>query len=121
MPFRCVFHAGTVPDSRGGDSSAVVNTPDGEIPWPHVSRLSDEEMKLVVRGAVNKPYGPTRSGSRTDSQQRDSSSKTKWRQAGPAGVPPGPALLRARFSNLEIPSRLSFGAEKSRRRLCERG
>ncbi len=51
------YHAGTVPDSQSGDFSDVVaRTPHGEIPWPHVSRLSDEEMKLVVRDAVNKTY-----------------------------------------------------------------
>jgi hypothetical protein len=46
-----------VPDSQSGDFSDVIaRTPHGEIPWPHVSRLSDEEMKLVVRDAVNKTY-----------------------------------------------------------------
>jgi hypothetical protein len=49
------FHAGTVPDSRSGDfSDVVVKTPYGEIPWSGLSRLSDEEMKLVMRDAVNK-------------------------------------------------------------------
>jgi hypothetical protein len=51
------FHAGTVPDSRSGDfSDVVVNTPYGEIPWSGLSRLSEEEMKLLMRDAVNKTY-----------------------------------------------------------------
>ena len=51
------FHSGTVPDSERGDfSDVVVKTPYGEIPWPGLSRLSDEEMKLVIRDAVNKTY-----------------------------------------------------------------
>ena len=51
------FHPGTVPDSRSGHfSDVVVKTPYGEIPWSDLSRLSDEEMKLVVRDAVNKTY-----------------------------------------------------------------
>ena len=51
------FHAGTVLDSRSGDfSDVVVKTPYGEIPWSGLSRLSDKEMKLVMRDAVNKTY-----------------------------------------------------------------
>ncbi len=51
------FHTGTAPDSRSGDfSDVVVKTPYGEIPWSGLSRLSDEEMKLLMRDAVNKTY-----------------------------------------------------------------
>jgi ligand-binding SRPBCC domain-containing protein len=51
------FHAGTVADSKSGDfSDVVVKTPYGEIPWTSLSRLSDDEMKLVMRDAVNKTY-----------------------------------------------------------------
>ena len=51
------FHAGTFPDSKSGDSSdVVVKTPFGEIPWSGLSRLSDEEMKFLMRDAVNKTY-----------------------------------------------------------------
>jgi hypothetical protein len=51
------FHAGIVPDSHSGDfSDVVVKTPVGEIPWSRLSRLSDNEMKLVMRDAVNKTY-----------------------------------------------------------------
>jgi ligand-binding SRPBCC domain-containing protein len=47
------YHAGTVPDSHTGDfSDVVVRTPHVEILWPHVSRLNDEEMELVVWDAV---------------------------------------------------------------------
>ena len=46
-----------IPDSQSGDfSDVVVKTPYGEIPWSDLSRLSDEEMRLVVRDAVNKTY-----------------------------------------------------------------
>ena len=47
------FHSGTVPDSKAGDFSDVVVK---EIPWSGLSRLSDEEMKLLMRDAVNKTY-----------------------------------------------------------------
>jgi ligand-binding SRPBCC domain-containing protein len=51
------FHSGTIPDSKTGDfSDVVVKTPFGEIPWTSLPRLSDEEMKLVMRDAVNKTY-----------------------------------------------------------------
>jgi hypothetical protein len=51
------FHAGTVPDSKSGDfSDVVVKTPFGEIPWSGLSRLSDEEMKVLMRNAVNKTH-----------------------------------------------------------------
>ena len=48
---------GHCPDSKKGDfSDVVVKTPYGEIPWSGLSRLSDEEMKLLMRDAVNKTY-----------------------------------------------------------------
>jgi hypothetical protein len=51
------LHAGTVPHSQSGDfSDVVLKTPYGEIPWSGLSRLSDEEMKLLMRDAVNKTY-----------------------------------------------------------------
>jgi ligand-binding SRPBCC domain-containing protein len=51
------FHAGTVPDSKSENfSDVVVKTPYGEIPWTSLSRLSDVEMKLVMRDAVNKTF-----------------------------------------------------------------
>ena len=51
------LHAGTSPSSKTGDFSDVkVVTPYGEIPWNHLSRLSDEEMKKLMKEFVNKVY-----------------------------------------------------------------
>ena len=48
------FHAGTFPSSRSGDYSDVkVVSPYGEIAWQDVSRLSDDEMKLLMIDVVN--------------------------------------------------------------------
>jgi hypothetical protein len=33
-----------------------VVSPFGEIPWPELSRLSDEEMKVLMVEVVNKTY-----------------------------------------------------------------
>jgi hypothetical protein len=51
------LHAGTTPASKSGDYSDVkVVTPYGEIPWQQLSRISDEEMKLLMKEIVNKLY-----------------------------------------------------------------
>jgi len=51
------LHAGTGPSSETGDYTDVkVVTPSGEIPWPELSRLSDEEMKVLMIEVVNKTY-----------------------------------------------------------------
>lgn len=51
------LHAGTTPNSLSGDFSDVkVVTPFGEIPWPQVSRISDEEMKPLMIEIVNRVY-----------------------------------------------------------------
>jgi hypothetical protein len=51
------LHAGVTPDSATGDcSDVVVHSPYGEIPWPKLSRLSDEEMKALMIEVVNKTY-----------------------------------------------------------------
>ena len=51
------LHCGTTPSSLTGDYSDVkVVTPYGEIPWPQVSRISDEEMKRLMKGIVNYIY-----------------------------------------------------------------
>lgn len=43
------FHSGQVPHSRAGDYSDVrVVTPDGDISWNQVSRLSDMEMRALM-------------------------------------------------------------------------
>jgi hypothetical protein len=51
------LHAGITPDSQTGDyTDVVVRSPYGEIPWPRLSRLSDEEMKALMIEVVNKTY-----------------------------------------------------------------
>jgi hypothetical protein len=51
------LHAGISPSSQAGDHSDVtVVTPYGEIPWKNVSRISDEEMKLLMKEVVNKIF-----------------------------------------------------------------
>src|ERR1700686_4115990 len=51
------LHAGITPDSQIGDyTDVVVRSPYGEIPWPNLSRLNDEEMKALMIDAVNKTY-----------------------------------------------------------------
>jgi hypothetical protein len=51
------LHSGITPSSKAGDYSDVkVVTPYGEIPWENVSRISDEEMKRLMKGIVNQVY-----------------------------------------------------------------
>lgn len=51
------LHGGITPDSKTGDFSDVkVVTPYGEIPWTELSRISDEEMKPLMKEIVNKVY-----------------------------------------------------------------
>jgi hypothetical protein len=51
------LHSGVTPSSASGDYSDVhVTTPYGEIPWPKLSRLSDEEMKSLMIDVVNRTY-----------------------------------------------------------------
>src|SRR5437870_12773689 len=51
------FHAGMTPCSEAGDySDVIVKTPAGDIPWSNHSRLSDEEMKILMIDVVNRTY-----------------------------------------------------------------
>jgi hypothetical protein len=51
------LHAGITPTSKTGDYSDVkVISPFGEIPWNEVSRISDEEMKALMIGVVNRVF-----------------------------------------------------------------
>ena len=51
------LHAGSPVISKTGDYSDVkVVTPDREIPWNEVSRISQEEMKKLMKQVVNKLY-----------------------------------------------------------------
>jgi hypothetical protein len=51
------LHAGEPVVSKTGDFSDVkVISPDGEIPWNEVSRISQPEMKKLMKQIVNKLY-----------------------------------------------------------------
>jgi hypothetical protein len=51
------LHAGITPSSQSGDNSDVkVVTSYGEIPWGNLSRISDEEMKRLMKEIVDKLY-----------------------------------------------------------------
>lgn len=55
--FLEALHSGITPSSQSGDYSDVkVVTPYGEIPWHKLSRLSDEEMKRLMKEIVDKIY-----------------------------------------------------------------
>ena len=51
------LHSGTTPSSQTRDYADVkVVTPYGEIPWPKLSRISDDEMKKLMKEIVDKLY-----------------------------------------------------------------
>src|SRR4051812_1567600 len=51
------LHAGRGPGSVTGDYTDVtVVTPYGDIAWPELSRLNNEEMKVLMIDVVNKTY-----------------------------------------------------------------
>ena len=51
------LHAGVPVVSKAGDFSDVkVVTPEREIPWNEVSRISQQEMKTLMTQVVNKLY-----------------------------------------------------------------
>jgi hypothetical protein len=51
------LHVGITPNSQTGDYiHVVVRSPYGEIPWPRLSRLSDEEMKALMIDVVSRTY-----------------------------------------------------------------
>jgi hypothetical protein len=51
------LHAGVPVESKAGDFSDVkVLTPGQEIPWNEVSRITQEEMKKLMKQVVNKLY-----------------------------------------------------------------
>ena len=51
------LHSGTTPSSKTGDYSDVkVVTPFGEIPWRKLSRVSDAEMKRLMKEVVDKLF-----------------------------------------------------------------
>ena len=51
------LHAGTTPSSKTEDYSDVkVVSPYGEIEWRKLSRISDDEMRQLMREVVNKLY-----------------------------------------------------------------
>ena len=51
------LHSGVTPSSKTGDYSDVkVVSPYGEIPWSEVSRISDEEMKRLMKDINHRMY-----------------------------------------------------------------
>ena len=51
------LHAGTYPSSKAGDYSDVkIVSPFGEIPWNKASRISDDEMRELMKEVVDKTY-----------------------------------------------------------------
>ncbi len=52
------IHAGTAPVTKTGDYSdvKVIDAEGREIPWNKVSRISDEEMKTLMKRIVNRLY-----------------------------------------------------------------
>ena len=51
------YHSGIVPDSQIGDySDVLVKSQFGEVPWRELSRISDEEMKILMKESVAKTY-----------------------------------------------------------------
>lgn len=55
------LHAGKFPASATGDYSDVkVVTPYGEIPWKDLSRISDDEMRRLMRDVVDSNYSMLR-------------------------------------------------------------
>src|ERR1700676_4465282 len=51
------LHSGTTPSSQTGDYSDVkVVTPFGEVPWCNLSRISDAEMKRLMKEIVDKIF-----------------------------------------------------------------
>ncbi|SMX44468.1 hypothetical protein RUA8715_02457 [Ruegeria arenilitoris] len=52
------LHAGLTPVSQTGDSSdvVVVDAAGRRIPWSEVSRISDDEMRALMREIVDRLY-----------------------------------------------------------------
>lgn len=51
------LHSGTFSSSKTGDYSDVkVVTPFGEIPWSQLSRINNDEMKILNKEIVNKVF-----------------------------------------------------------------
>lgn len=51
------LHCGKTAESPAGDYSDVkVITPDHEIPWNELSRISNDEMKRLMQEVVNRIY-----------------------------------------------------------------
>jgi len=50
------LHVGVTPVTRTGDYSdvKVIDAEGREIPWNHVSRINQDEMKPLITGVVNR-------------------------------------------------------------------
>jgi len=52
------LHAGITPITRSGDCAGarVIDATGREIPWNEVSRISDDEMRALISGIVDRVY-----------------------------------------------------------------
>ncbi|MDX8348892.1 hypothetical protein SLH49_12975 [Cognatiyoonia sp. IB215446] len=52
------YHSGRVPKTKSGDFSdvRVIDAEGTEVPWIDVSRISDEEMKRLMKCVVDRLY-----------------------------------------------------------------
>jgi hypothetical protein len=121
------LHAGNFPSSQRGDySDGKVVTPYGEIPWARASRISDEEMKLLMIDIVNKTYtflcyaeelatesAETRRWSRPK-LDRDLVISVRYRRAACRGLAHGRALLLLVFRFFGAAARAVFFGVKVR-------
>ena len=56
--FLETVHAGITPITKTGDYSdvSVIDGEGKEIPWMQVSRITDDEMKILMKQVVNRLY-----------------------------------------------------------------
>lgn len=52
------LHTGVTPVTRTGDYSdvKVIDAAGNEIPWPHIARINQDEMKTLMVGVVDRIY-----------------------------------------------------------------
>ena len=52
------IHSGKIPVTKTGNYSdvKVIDAEGSEFAWPDVSHISDDEMKVIMKGVVNRLY-----------------------------------------------------------------
>lgn len=51
------IHAGKVAKSKTGDfSDVIIETPSGSIPWNEASRISEDEIRILMKQVLNQLY-----------------------------------------------------------------